>query len=149
KTTPSDTEGRHMATVYLAVKKSQKKSGAQRLENNRGRTLAGDSVVGNDNTFFMPVDASVNARFESLRAPLLEGEIFGEMSCMYRTPRSATIVARRDCYMLEMLRNILEAVQRDAAAKSRAEEIFNKRFLDLGMRKLSLFADLNDAQFEE
>ena len=41
------------------------------------------------------------------------GELFGEMSCLYRTPRSATVVARRDCYMIEMLRNILDMIQKD------------------------------------
>jgi Fe-S-cluster-containing hydrogenase component 2/CRP-like cAMP-binding protein len=149
KANPADNEARHMATVYLAVKKSKKRSGAQRLENNRGRSLDGMSSKFDEKTFFMPVDASVNASFENLRAPLLEGELFGEISCMYRTPRSATILARRDCYMLEMLRNILEAVQRDPSAEPRIQKAADDRFLNLEMRKMPVFGDLNDAQFED
>jgi CRP-like cAMP-binding protein/Fe-S-cluster-containing hydrogenase component 2 len=80
---------------------------------------------------------------------LQEGELFGEMSCLYRTPRSATVVARRDCYMLEVLRNILDQIQRDPVYKARSDEVYKQRVLDLHLRKLSIFSDLNDTEFGE
>ena len=147
---PSNAEARHMATVYLAIARAmQRKSGVLRLLNNRGRSVTGPLKNADEKTFYMPVDATYTANFESLRSPLLETELFGEMSCLYRTPRSATIVARRDCYMLEFMRNILDAIQKDPAWKKSADEVFRKRFLDMGMRKLSIFADLPDAEFEQ
>jgi Fe-S-cluster-containing hydrogenase component 2/CRP-like cAMP-binding protein len=146
----NDVEAKHMATVYLAIARTmKKKSGILRLINSRGRSVAGPLKNVDDKTFYMPADASYTAEFDSLRSPLLETELFGEMSCLYRTPRSATIVARRDCYLLEFMRNILDAIQKDPGWKKGADEVFRKRFLDMGMRKLSIFADLPDAEFEQ
>src|SRR5262249_7922647 len=82
------------------------------------------------------------------RAPLSEGDLFGEMSCLYRTPRSATVVADRDCFMVEFLRHILEQLHRDAAYKARSA-VYLKRILDLQVRKMPLFRELTDQQFEE
>jgi CRP-like cAMP-binding protein/Fe-S-cluster-containing hydrogenase component 2 len=87
--------------------------------------------------------------YDSLRAPLQEGELFGEMSCLYRSPRSATVVAKRDCYMLELLRNILDQIQRDPAYKARSDAVYKQRVLDLHLRKLSIFGVLNDEEFKE
>ena len=47
--------------------------------------------------------------------------------------------------MIEFLRNILESVYRDPAFKARADEIFTKRVLELHLRKMPLFRDLDDA----
>jgi Fe-S-cluster-containing hydrogenase component 2/CRP-like cAMP-binding protein len=147
---PDDLEDRHMATVYLAISRSKsKKAGVLRIINARGRSIAGPLKNVEEKTFYMPVDGTVTANYESLRSPLLEGELFGEMSCMYRTPRSATVVARRDCYMVEMLRNILDAIQKDPGWKKSSDEVFRRRFLEMGMRKLSIFADLPDDEFEK
>jgi len=147
---PDDLEAKHMATVYLAIARSaRKKSSLLRIINARGRSITGPLKSIDEKTFYMPVDASYTANFDSLRSPLLETELFGEMSCVYRTPRSATIVARRDCYMLEFMRNILDAIQKDPGWKKGADEVFRKRFLDMGMRKLSIFADLPDAEFDQ
>ena len=40
------------------------------------------------------------------------GELFGEMTCMNYYPRSATVRAETDCTMLEMLRNVLDVLQK-------------------------------------
>ena len=76
-----------------------------------------------------------------------EGELFGEMSCMSRAPRSATVVADRDCYMLEMLRNILDIVRKDVGYKEQMDKVYRERVLGGQLRKLSIFADLSDEQF--
>ncbi len=93
------------------------------------------------------IDAPIDIDYETMQAPLNEQVMFGEMSCRNGSPRSATIVADRDIFILEMLRNILDQLQRDAAFKAQFDETYKKRVLG-GQRKLSIFADLSDAQFE-
>ena len=61
----------------------------------------------------IPIDAPTDIDGRTLQAPLYESEIFGEMSCMNRTPRSAMVTIEDDCYLLEMLRNVLDMLQRD------------------------------------
>jgi Fe-S-cluster-containing hydrogenase component 2/CRP-like cAMP-binding protein len=95
----------------------------------------------------IPIDGPTDIDYGSMQAPVHEGELFGEMSCMYGTPRSVTIVADRDCYMLEMLRNVLTQVQKDPAYRAKIDETYKKRVFQLHLRRLSLFADLTDDQF--
>src|SRR5262249_30817344 len=73
------------------------------------------------------IDAPTDVDVETLSAPLNETELFGEMSCRNGSPRSATIVADRDCFMLEMLRNILDQLQKDAAYKAQYDDTYKKR----------------------
>jgi CRP-like cAMP-binding protein/Fe-S-cluster-containing dehydrogenase component len=96
---------------------------------------------------FIPNDGSVDIALSSRQAPLHEGELFGEMSCLSRIPRSATVVANRDCYLLEMLRNILDQVRRDPNFKEKTDRIYRERALGQQLRKFSIFARLNEAEF--
>ncbi len=64
------------------------------------------------------IDGPAVISSQTLRGPLHEGELLGEMSCMNRAPRSATVLAEQDCYMLEMLRNVLDMLQKDPVYKS-------------------------------
>ena len=75
---------------------------------------------------------------------LTEGELFGEMSCLYRTPRSATVIVEQDCYMLELLRNILDKMlsNRNRSFKDQIDALYRKRVLELHVRSLPLFRDL-------
>jgi Fe-S-cluster-containing dehydrogenase component len=84
------------------------------------------------------------------QAFLTEGELLGEMSCLYRTPRSATVVVQRDCFMLEMLRNILDKMltNRNKAFKDQIDALYRKRFLELHLRALPLFRDLSAEQID-
>ncbi len=148
---PPDDEQRVAATVYLAVarnKPSARPAGAGLLRKFGLGPAPGEAARNLENkTIYIPIDGPVTLNYDSLRASLQEGELFGEMSCLLRTPRSGTIVARRDCYMVEMLRNILDAIQKDPAYKAEADKVYKKRVLDLQLRKLSLFSDLNDQEF--
>src|SRR5262249_7989294 len=54
----------------------------------------------------------------------------------------------RDCYMLEMLRNILDQLQKDPAYKAQTDEIYKKRIFELYLRQSSIFHDLTDEQLE-
>jgi Fe-S-cluster-containing hydrogenase component 2/CRP-like cAMP-binding protein len=143
---------REAAMVYLAVAKTARHPGSSlaQLARNLGRNLGSGPVKNVDQqTLYIPVDGPVTVNYDSLRAPLREGELFGEMSCMYRSPRSATIVARRDCYMVEMLRNILDQIQKDADYKKKADAVYKERIFALHLRKLSVFSDLTEAEFKE
>ncbi|MSQ94295.1 MAG: cyclic nucleotide-binding domain-containing protein [Gemmataceae bacterium] len=77
-----------------------------------------------------------------------EGELFGEMSCLYRVPRSATVRAERDCFVLEFLRNVLDKINTGPIRKQ-LDEIYRKRFLELHLRNLELFRHLPDAAYAE
>src|SRR5262249_42082077 len=80
------------AMVYLAVAKTARHPGSSlaQLARNLGRNLGSGPVKNvEQQTLYIPVDGPVTVNYDSLRAPLREGELFGEMSCMYRSPRSA------------------------------------------------------------
>lgn len=97
---------------------------------------------------YIPVDGPADIDANSLRGPLHEGEVLGEMSCMNRAPRSATVVAEQDCYMLEILRNVLDMLQKDAAYKKKMDATYRKRIMETHVRRLSVFEALTDQQFE-
>jgi Fe-S-cluster-containing dehydrogenase component/CRP-like cAMP-binding protein len=75
-----------------------------------------------------------------------EGELFGEMSCLYRVPRSATVRAERACYVLEFLRNVLDKIN-TGSFRNQLDEIYRKRFLELHLRNLELFRNLSDKDY--
>jgi len=77
-----------------------------------------------------------------------EGELFGEMSCLYRIPRSATVQAERECYVLEFLRNVLDKIN-TGPFRSQLDETYRKRFLELHLRNLELFRNLDDEAYAE
>jgi CRP-like cAMP-binding protein/Fe-S-cluster-containing hydrogenase component 2 len=97
----------------------------------------------------IPFDGPTEIDYESRRAALHEGELFGEMSCLYHVPRSATVVAARDCYVLEILRNILDALRKDPAFRQRVDDVYRRRALGLHLRAVPLLAELTEEQFEE
>ena len=152
RTNPDDVEGRQMATVFVAIPRSGRvdKTTTTRLGNAMGHSIIGPMKNYLGQTIFTPVGHDPTVNVDSLRAPLSEGELFGEYSCLYRTPRTATILARRDCYMIEVLRNIFDnVIKRDPAYAGPAAEIERKRFLETGMSRLSLFADFTKEEYEQ
>lgn len=99
-------------------------------------------------TILVPIDAPQDIDYDTQQSPVYEGDIFGEMSCLYRTQRSATIVADEDCYVLEFLRNILDQFQKDPAYKARMDAIYKKRVLDLQMHNVPIFQSLTEEQVD-
>jgi Fe-S-cluster-containing hydrogenase component 2 len=71
------------------------------------------------------------------------------MACRNRRPRSATVVALRDGYVLEFLGNILKKIEEDAAYRKEKDEVYKRRVLDLQLRYLSIFRELSDPEFAE
>jgi CRP-like cAMP-binding protein/Fe-S-cluster-containing hydrogenase component 2 len=96
---------------------------------------------------YIPIDAPRDVEYDNREAAVFEGELIGEMSCMHASPRSATVVAERDCYLLEMLRHILDEVQSDAVYQEEMDRVYRERVLQGHLRRLSLFDDLTDEQF--
>jgi Fe-S-cluster-containing hydrogenase component 2/CRP-like cAMP-binding protein len=94
-----------------------------------------------------PGDASASATSEIREAALYEGELFSELTRVPGSPRTATVVATRDCYVLEMLPSILEQLTRDEAFRAHLNEVYRQRTLEVALRAYPLFRDLTDQQF--
>jgi hypothetical protein len=57
---------------------------------------------------FIGIDANIDLPMHKPIAQLGAGELFGEMTCRTFQPRSATVITREPCVMVEMLRVILD-----------------------------------------
>ena len=87
--------------------------------------------------------------YEKPVAELGAGDIFGEMTCMSLYPRSATVRASTDCVMLEMLRNVLDVIQRNKTLRAELEKNYRKRALEDHLRTVPLFASLSHEFIDE
>ncbi len=96
----------------------------------------------------IPVDGPTDIDYVSREAPLMEGDLFGEMSCISYTPRSATVIARVDCQLLEFNRNVFDQLRGDANHQASVEAEYRRRTLDTHLRQFELFRDLSDAQIQ-
>ena len=92
-------------------------------------------------------DGPSDIDYQTRQAAIYEGEVFGEMSCLTRQPRSATIVADTPCFALEILRNILDQMRKDAGYKEITQTKYRQRVLEGHLRQLSIFRLLSDEQF--
>jgi len=95
-------------------------------------------------TRYIPIDASIDLSMDDPAAKIGEGELFGEMTCLSFYPRSATVRAATDCVMLEMLRNVLQMLQKNKDFKAKTDEAYRKRTLDNHFRSVPMFKDLPD-----
>lgn len=100
------------------------------------------SAESKSTTQYIPIDAPVGVSYETRRASLGGGDLFGEMSCLNGTPRSATIVAERKVYIIEMLRNIFDQLRRDKTFQAKMAEKYKQRVLGLQLLNLPLFQNL-------
>ena len=90
----------------------------------------------------IPIDAPVDLAYDHPVAELGPGELFGEMTCMNYYPRSATVRAETDCTMLEMLRNVLDVLQKSKPFRAQLDETYRRRALDSHLRDVSIFRGL-------
>ena len=93
---------------------------------------------------WIPIDAPVDLAYANPVAELGPGDLFGEMTCMSLYPRSATVRAQTDCVMLEMLRNVLDIMQRNKNFRAQLDKTYRKRALDTHLRAVPVFAELTD-----
>lgn len=92
---------------------------------------------------FIPVDAPVQLAYENPIATMEAGDIFGEMTCMNNYPRSATVRAKGDVVVLEMLRNVLYILQRSNSSRKWLEERYRERAVENQLRNVSFLANLS------
>ncbi len=97
---------------------------------------------------WIPIDASVDLPYDNPRATLSAGDLFGEMTCMNFYPRSATVRAETDCVMLEMLRNVLDILQKDKDFKAELDLNYRRRVLENHLRSVPMFSSLTDQFFD-
>lgn len=113
---------------------------------------------------FIPIDASIDLSVNSPLAQLGAGELFGEMTCRTFQPRSATVQAREDCVMVEMLRVILDMLMgsrevdavtkaatkvkvptfKGTSFKAEIDKKYRERSLDHHLRSVPLFASVDE-----
>lgn len=92
---------------------------------------------------YIPIDASVDLDYRNPIAELGPGELFGEMTCMSYYPRSATVRAATDCTMLEMLRNVLDILQRNKTFREQLDQTYRRRALDSHLRSVPVLSSLS------
>src|SRR6202167_3713094 len=91
----------------------------------------------------IPIDGPVDLPYDNPVATLHPGDLFGEMTCISLYPRSATVRASTDCVMFEMLRNVLDIIQRNKTLKAQLDAGYRKRALDDHLRSVPMFASLS------
>jgi len=94
--------------------------------------------------FWIPIDAPMDLAYTNPVAELGPGDLFGEMTCMSLYPRSATVRAQTDCVTLEMLRNVLDIMQRNKNFRAQLDKTYRERALDTHLRAVPVFAELTD-----
>jgi CRP-like cAMP-binding protein/Fe-S-cluster-containing hydrogenase component 2/ferredoxin len=96
-------------------------------------------------TRYIPIDATVDLDLSDPVAQLGPGDLFGEMTCLSFYPRSATVRATEDTVVLEMLRNVLQMLQKDKVFKADLDRRYRERALDTHLRTVPVLAGLSDA----
>lgn len=84
-------------------------------------------------------------------ARLCEGELFGEMACLNRAPRSATIKALQPILVVEMLRHILRVVRergKNEELRDYLKQVYEKRSLYAHLANSPLLQDLDRHRLE-
>ena len=94
------------------------------------------------------IDAPMDLSYDNPVAMLGPGDLFGEMTCMSLYPRSATVRAETDCTALEMLRNVLDIMQRNKTFRAKLDQSYRQRALDSHLRAVPVFAELTDEFIE-
>ncbi len=90
----------------------------------------------------IPIDASVDLSYGNPVAELGPGDLFGEMTCMNFYPRSATVRAKTDVVVFEMLRNVLDIMMRNKTFRVQLDENYRRRALETHLRGVPMLAGL-------
>ncbi|HIN55312.1 MAG TPA: hypothetical protein EYM79_13470, partial [Planctomycetes bacterium] len=109
------------------------KSKSQRRSNATSRS---PDMIANDG----PVDID----YETRKGFMFAGDVFGEMSCMTLAPRSATVIAEQDCYVIEFLRSIFDQLQKDAGYREKVDASYRERVLNGHLRRLKVFEGVDE-----
>src|SRR5580700_1236338 len=91
----------------------------------------------------IPIDASVDLAYGNPVAELGPGDLFGEMTCMNFYPRSATVRAESDVVAYEMLRNVLDIMQKNKTFRAQVDQNYRRRALENHLRGVPMFSELS------
>ena len=91
---------------------------------------------------YISIDAPVELSYEHPVAQLGAGDLFGEMTCMSFYPRSATARAATTCVVLEMLRNVLDVLQKNKTFRAKLESDYRLRALETHLRSVPILSVL-------
>ena len=91
---------------------------------------------------WIPIDAPVDLPYDDPIAQLGAGELFGEMTCMSFHPRSATVRARTDVVVLEMLRNVLDILQKNKTFRAELDRKYRERALQTHLKSVPVFSSM-------
>ncbi|MFM7058862.1 MAG: 4Fe-4S dicluster domain-containing protein [Planctomycetota bacterium] len=102
---------------------------------------------------YIPNDGPQDLNAGTLSAPMFEGDLFGEMSCLNRAPRSATVITTEGTsedpvYVIEMVRNALDALRSNAEYRTRMDQIYRARVMENQVRSLPMFRLLRDDDYK-
>ena len=121
---------------------------------NKGQTIIGSlksTLIGrkqdtrpeeNLSKTYISIDAPIELDYNRPVAQLGPGDLFGEMTCMSFYPRSATARAATTVVVLEMLRNVLDVLQKNKSFRSKLETEYRQRALETHLRSVPIFATL-------
>jgi len=124
-----DTEGSQEGFLSKLASKLKPRKEHQREEENTARK-------------FIYIDAPVDLEYDHPVAKLHAGDLFGEMTCMNFYPRSATVVAAEDVVCLEMLRNVLDVLQKNKTFRAKLDANYRSRALETHLKSVPVFASL-------
>ena len=91
---------------------------------------------------WIPIDAPVDLPYDNPIAQLGAGELFGEMTCMSFHPRSATVRAKTKVVALEMLRNVLDILQKNKTFRADLDRKYRQRALETHLKSVPTFASM-------
>ena len=142
-----------VAQVYIATPLAhvQNKGGVSGMISKLKSKLTGrgqDRRDGESTQQSIPIDGPVDLPYDHPTAELGPGDLFGEMTCMSLYPRSATVQAATDCVMYEMLRNVLDIIQRNKTLKTKLDDRYRRRALEDHLKSVPLFAPLTNEFIE-
>jgi CRP-like cAMP-binding protein/Fe-S-cluster-containing dehydrogenase component len=123
----------------------QKKSWLNQLKNKLVPRAQHQREGENLRQTFISIDAPVDLAYDNPIAQLGAGDLFGEMTCMSFYPRSATVRAAEDCIILEMLRNVLDVLQKNKNFRAQLDQKYRERALSSHLRSVPIFSSLTPA----
>ena len=83
-------------------------------------------------------------------AKINAGEIFGEISALTRTQRTATVIANEESIILEVRwQGFRELIQRDDALQTQVDRIYRDNSLRSHLRQIDLLKRLSDEQIKQ
>ncbi len=73
----------------------------------------------------------------------VEDVILGEMACLNRYPRTATVIAVEESEVIEIGSNVLYMLQRNASSRKILNEAYRRHALNSDLERLRIFKDLS------